>query len=104
MILFCRNWYHVSGIIMVLVALIVTLCLDSQISRFLKVGGKSICYYHVHGSLVFGGCSSCDDLHQLACNDSLTRSVEEDLEFGDHLTSVLGSILRDTTLAKRHGL
>lgn len=43
---------------------------------------------HVCGS---GGTSN--DLDQLAGNDSLSGTVEQDLEFVDHVTSVLGGVV-----------
>lgn len=42
--------------------------------------------------LLGGGCTS-DNLDQLASNDGLTGSVEENLVLVDHVSSVLGGIL-----------
>lgn len=42
---------------------------------------------------VLGGSGTGDNLDQLAGNDGLTGSVEQNLEAGDHVAGVLGGIV-----------
>jgi hypothetical protein len=52
-------------------------------------------------SHILGSRSTSDNLDQLARNDSLSRSVEKNLEAGNHVSSVLGSVLEiDTSVPK----
>lgn len=44
---------------------------------------------------IFRGSSTRDNLDQLAGNDSLSGTVVQDLVLANHLTSVLGGVLRD---------
>lgn len=43
--------------------------------------------------LTLGGSSTRNDLDKLARDDGLTSAVEKNLELGDHVSSVLGSVL-----------
>ena len=43
--------------------------------------------------LVLGGGGTSDNFNELTGNDGLTSAVEQNLELGDHVTGVLGSIL-----------
>ena len=45
--------------------------------------------------LFLGSCSTCDNLDQLAGNDGLTSSVEENLVLADHISGVLGGVLQE---------
>lgn len=53
--------------------------------------------YNEYDLLVLRCSCSCDDFHQFSGNDGLTRAIEEDLEFVDHVSRILGGVLcRDT--------
>lgn len=41
--------------------------------------------------------STSDNFNQLASNDSLSSSVEEDLESVDHVASILGGVIHGVT-------
>ena len=43
--------------------------------------------------LTLGGSSTRNDLDKLARDNGLTSAVEKNLELGDHVSSVLGSVL-----------
>jgi hypothetical protein len=43
--------------------------------------------------LVLGSGSTSDNLDELAGNDGLASTVEQNLELGDHLTGVLGGVV-----------
>jgi hypothetical protein len=43
--------------------------------------------------LLLGGGGTSDNLDELTGNDGLTSTVEQNLELGDHLTSVLGGVV-----------
>ena len=51
-----------------------------------------------HSLHVRRGSSTSDNLNQLSGNDSLSGTVEENLVLVDHLTSVLGSVLRELSV------
>ena len=44
-------------------------------------------------SRIFRRCGSRDNLHQFSCDDGLPGTIEEDLESGDHVSSVLRGVL-----------
>lgn len=46
-----------------------------------------------NGSLILRRGSTSDNFHQLASDDGLTGTVVDDLEFADHVPSVLGGVL-----------
>jgi hypothetical protein len=48
-------------------------------------------------SLLFRSSSTSDNLDKFARDDGLASSVEQNLELGDHIASVLGSILHDVS-------
>lgn len=45
-------------------------------------------------------CSTSDNFNQLSSNDSLSSSVEKDLEPVDHVTGVLGGIVHGVTTGR----
>jgi len=56
--------------------------------------GNSWLNYICTNFLFFRSRCTSDNFDQLASNDSLTRSVEENLVLGDHISSILGSVLK----------
>ena len=52
--------------------------------------------------LLLGSSGTSDNLNQLASNDGLTGSVEENLVTVDHVSSVLGSVLKKSK-SQRYG-
>lgn len=56
---------------------------------------------HLHCLHVLRGSSTSDNLDQLSGNDGLSGTVEENLVAADHVTSVLGGVLREL-LARGH--
>lgn len=45
--------------------------------------------------------STGDNLNEFTSNDGLTGTVEQDLELGDHVTGVLGSVLCVVSICNR---
>jgi hypothetical protein len=47
--------------------------------------------------LILGSGGTSDNLDELAGNDGLASTVEQNLELGDHLTSILGGVVHGVT-------
>jgi hypothetical protein len=59
-----------------------------------KENFKTVWIYCTQSSLlILRGCCTSDDLDQLSCDNGLASTIEEDLEFSDHISGVLGCIL-----------
>lgn len=52
---------------------------------------------HYHTRLLLRCSSTSNNLNQLSSNDSLSRSVVENLEFVDHVAGVLRSVIHGVT-------
>lgn len=57
---------------------------------------------HLHCLHVLRGSSTSDNLDQLSGNDGLSGTVEENLVAADHVTSVLGGVLRELLVRDRN--
>jgi hypothetical protein len=55
---------------------------------------KRMINFNYHPSHVLGSCGTSDNLDQFASNDSLSGSVEKNLETGNHVSGVLGGVLQ----------
>ena len=66
--------------------------IDTQRKMSLLVSSRLVSIHNLPLHVFRGGGTS-DNLDQLASNDGLTGSVEENLVLADHLTGVLGSVL-----------
>lgn len=60
----------------------------------MKVEIRDMQYIIDHFSLLLGSGSTSDNLNKFAGNDGLASAVEENLEPGDHVSGVLGGILK----------
>ena len=50
-------------------------------------------------SLILGRGSTSNNFHQLASNNGLTGSIVDDLEFVDHISSVLRGVLHERSVS-----
>ncbi len=66
--------------------------IDTQRKMSFLVSSRLVSIHILSLHILRGGGTS-DNLDQLASNDGLTGSVEQNLVLADHLTSVLGSVL-----------
>lgn len=64
---------------------------------------RNICEHqsgYIHNNLLLGSGSTSNDLNQFASNDSLSGTVEQNLELVDHVTSVLRSVVHGVTAGR----
>lgn len=54
---------------------------------------KNLIHNYKSNLLVLRCSCSCDDLHQFSGNHGLTGAIEEDLEFINHVSRILGGVL-----------